>query len=122
MLSEGDIGRIAARIVAGCAPIALGIFGSYAVGHAHPGSNLDVFVIQHTRLPAAQRRAAALRPLFGVLHPVDVVVFTPAEFADGIQEKLSFVWVVARQARLYHWTEQAARLVPSLRAAAANFR
>ena len=54
------------------------------------------------------------RLLFGVLHPLDVHVFTPAEFEDSAYEPLSFAWVIARQARLYHWTEEARQRVPSL--------
>jgi hypothetical protein len=54
------------------------------------------------------------RLLFGVLHPLDVHVFTSEEFEDMAHEELSFTWNIARQARLYHWSEEARRRVPSL--------
>jgi predicted nucleotidyltransferase len=114
MLSDVDIARIAERIAARCAPLAVGIFGSYAIGRARPASDLDVVVIQQTRLPSSARRRAVMQSLFGVLHPLDVHVFTPEEFERGVLEELSFAWIIVRQARLFHWTPAAAALVPSL--------
>jgi predicted nucleotidyltransferase len=114
MLSDDDIRRIVARIVEGCRPIAAGTFGSYAVGLARESSDLDLFVIQHTALPRPARRRDVSRHLFGVLHPLDIHVFTPEEFEADAQEALSFAWIIARQARLYHWSDEAAARLPSL--------
>jgi predicted nucleotidyltransferase len=115
VLSEADIQRMVARLVAGCAPLAVGTFGSYAIGSAREGSDLDLFMIQRTALPASARRRNAMQHLFGILHPVDLHVFTPEEFEAEAYEELSFAWVIARQARLYHWTERATEVVPSLK-------
>jgi predicted nucleotidyltransferase len=114
MLSDNDIARIVDRIVRSVAPIAIGVFGSYAVGTPRAASDLDLFVIKHSSEPPAARRQAMRRLLFGILHPTDVHVFTPAEFDESVHEYLSFTWVIVRQARLYHWTEEAKRLIPSL--------
>src|ERR1019366_7448495 len=107
MLSEGDIGRIVARVVAGCRPLAVGTFGSYAIGRAREGSDLDLFVIQETNLPSSARRRSVMQHLYGVLHPLDVHVFTPEESEAGTLEQLSFTWIIVRQARLYHWSPKA---------------
>lgn len=116
MLSEQDIQRIAGRIVAGCAPHVVGTFGSYAVGLAKPRSDLDLFVIlESAESPPARRRTVA-RLLFGILHPVDLHVFAPREFEEAAAEELSFEWVIARQARIYHWGAGALQAVPSLAA------
>jgi predicted nucleotidyltransferase len=114
MLSENDLARIAARIVSKSAPVAVGVFGSYAIGSAHEGSDLDLVVIQRTAGPSKGRRQAMRRILFGVLHPMDILIYTPEEFEGTVYEHLSFEWVIAGQARLYYWTEDAPRLVPSL--------
>jgi predicted nucleotidyltransferase len=114
MLSDDDITRIADRIVRGYGPLAVGTFGSYATGRARDKSDLDLFVIKRTPEPPSARRRAVVRLLFGVLHPVDAHVFTPEEFEQEAYEELSFAWVIARQARLYHWTVDAAEVVPSL--------
>lgn len=114
MLSDNDIHRIVSRIVAGIRPIAVGTFGSYAVGRAHEGSDLDMFIIQKTTLPNSARRDYVTRYLYGVLHPLDVHVFTPDEFEAGVHEELSFAWVIVRQARIYHANAALLDHVPSL--------
>jgi predicted nucleotidyltransferase len=114
MLSENDILRISRRIVEGCAPLAVGTFGSYAIGTAHEQSDLDVFVISKAAGDPAARTLAVKRLLFGILHPLDVFVFTPEEFEEAACEEQSFTWVIVRQARIYHWTEEASHLLPSL--------
>ena len=119
MLSENDIARIAQRIAESDLTLAVGIFGSYAIGGAGPGSDLDLFVIKDSAQRATERRVAVQRWLFGVLHPLDVHVFTPEEFEESAHEPLSFAWVIAYQARLYYWTKDAKRRVPSLFARAA---
>ncbi|MEP6862941.1 MAG: nucleotidyltransferase domain-containing protein [Deltaproteobacteria bacterium] len=122
MLSDGDISRIAHRIAVGYGPLVVGTFGSYAIGTPKPRSDLDLFVIKNTPERPGVRRKTIARLLFGVLHPIDAHVFTPAEFEDTVDEHLSFTWVIARQARIYHWGDGADRAVPSLapRVGAAN--
>jgi predicted nucleotidyltransferase len=112
MLTENDIDRIVNKIVQGYAPLAVGTFGSYATGSARDRSDLDLFVIKQAHDPRAAKIVRRL--LFDVIHPVDAHVFTPEEFEDTVYEELSFTWVIARQARLYYWTQKAASLVPSL--------
>ena len=92
----------------------VGIFGSYAIGTARAGSDLDLFVIKDSAERPVARRRAIERVLFGVLHPLDIHVFTPEEFEEAAYEALSFAWVIARQARIYHATEEARRRVRSL--------
>jgi predicted nucleotidyltransferase len=123
MLTEDDIARISHRIIRAYAPLVVGTFGSYAIGSAHDHSDLDLFVIKQTPENPAARTRVVQRLLFGTFYPLDVHVFTPEEFEDTVYEELSFTWVIARQARLYHWTDEAKRLVPSLlqRAAAIDF-
>jgi predicted nucleotidyltransferase len=114
MLTENDIARISRSIADAYAPLAVGTFGSYAIGSARDQSDLDLFVIKRTsQRPEATARAVR-RLLLGVFHPMDIRIFTASEFEETVYHYLSFTWVVARQARLYHWTEEAGRLVPSL--------
>jgi predicted nucleotidyltransferase len=114
MLTEDDILKISGRIVQGYAPLAVGIFGSYAVGTAGAQSDLDIFVIALAPGDVDTRVRAVKRLLFGVLHPLDIFVFTPREFEERAYEEQSFTWMIVQQARLHHWTEEARRLVPSL--------
>src|SRR5271166_4113847 len=122
MLTEGDIRRMAGRIADAYRPLAVGIFGSYAIGRATDRSDLDLFIISRTRGGLAVRPRAVRRLLFDVLHPLDVLVFTPGEFEDSVSGYQSFTWVIARQARLYHWDGEAEQAVPSLAPRAAASR
>jgi hypothetical protein len=60
------------------------------------------------------RRHAIERILFSVLHPLDIHVFTPEEFEETAYEALTFAWVIVRQARIYHATEEGKRRIRSL--------
>jgi uncharacterized protein len=114
MLTDNDIARISGRISRHLAPLAVGVFGSYAIGSARASSDLDLFVIRQCAEPPGARKRAVRRLLIDVLHPLDIHVFTSAEFEETAYEYLSFTWVIARQARLYHWSDDAARQVPAL--------
>jgi|ERR1017187_1331145 predicted nucleotidyltransferase len=114
MLTENDIAQISRRIVEAYAPLVVGTFGSYAVGSARERSDLDLFVIKETSERPAARARGVQRTLFGVFHPLDIHVFTAEEFEETVCEELSFTWVIARQARLYHWAKEAGKVVPSL--------
>jgi predicted nucleotidyltransferase len=117
VLSENDIARIAEPIARRFAPLVVGVFGSYAIGTARERSDLDIFVIRDCIEPPAARRRTVRRCLLSVLHPLDIHVFTPSEFEEGVSQYHSFAWVIARQARIHHWSDDAARRVPSLSSA-----
>ena len=114
MLSDDDIARSAERIARRCAPLGVGTFGSYAIGTPCEQSDLDLFVIRNSTGQLLVTERTIRRILFGVLHPLDIHVFTPEGFEETAYEPLSFTWVIARQARLYYATNEAKRMVPSL--------
>ena len=45
----------------------------------------------------------------------------PEEFEGDAREELSFAWLIAKQACLYHWTAEAERQVPALAGSARPF-
>jgi predicted nucleotidyltransferase len=114
MLTEKDITHIIGRIVTGYAPLAVGTFGSYAMGSAHLSSDLDLFIVKDTASVPELRAAEVRQNLFGILHPLDIHVFTAEEWEDEVYKELSFPWILARQARLYHLADGGRTLVPSL--------
>jgi predicted nucleotidyltransferase len=114
MLTENDVARIAGRVARKFAPLAVGTFGSYAIGTAHEQSDLALFVIRDPADPSTPDGVAVRWFLASVMHPLDIHVFTPAEFEAAAREDLSFASNIVRQARHYHWTEYAKKDIPSL--------
>jgi predicted nucleotidyltransferase len=114
MLTENDIRRIARRIAEAYDPLVVGVFGSYAIGTAKNRSDLDLFVIRETSEARGARGRRVRRLLFDVLYPLDIHIFTPREFEDSAYEVQSFTWVIAQQACIWYWKDEAEQLVPSL--------
>jgi predicted nucleotidyltransferase len=119
VLTDGDIARLARTIVRGYRCLAVAVVGSYAIGAARAYSDLDLLVIAESHHQRLRRERDVRRLLTGVLHPVDVIVLTPAEFEADAATEHAFTWTLARQARMLWWSPQAARAVPSLVPAAA---
>jgi predicted nucleotidyltransferase len=115
MLTDADMSRITSRVARGYGALVVGTFGSYAVGRSREGSDLDLFVIKQTLQRPLARSAIVRGHLVDVLHPLDIHVFTPAEFEECVYEQYSFTWTIAKQARIYHWSAESSSLVPSLR-------
>jgi predicted nucleotidyltransferase len=72
------------RLVAGFAPLQIILFGSYARGTAHRGSDLDVLVVLPDEPGGLRHRevtVAMLRALSDLPVAKDVVVTTPDEIA-----------------------------------------
>ena len=102
MLTPSEIEALVGRIVARIQPERIIVFGSYAKGKAHPGSDLDLCIVTDTHLPRA-RRADNLGPLLATcLVPVDVHVHTPEEVQVYGAEEYSFLWSVLQAGRVVY--------------------
>jgi predicted nucleotidyltransferase len=91
MLTKTEIDTLIARIVARIQPQKVILFGSYAKGTATIKSDLDIFIIKETELPAANRADVLRHILSNTLIPVDVHIYTPEEVEDYGEEPFSFV-------------------------------
>ncbi len=78
------------------------LFGSRARGDAHPGSDLDLLVIEETDLPRHRRAIRYLRALLGLFPAKDVVVYTPAEVAEWASVPNAFVTTALREGRILY--------------------
>jgi predicted nucleotidyltransferase len=58
------------------------LFGSRAKGHAAPDSDWDILVIAHSDTPFLERQIEASRALGHHEFPVDLLLFTPSEYAQ----------------------------------------
>lgn len=101
MLTEGELKTIVERIVHRADPEQVIVFGSYAKGNATPKSDLDIFVVQNTSLPAALRTDALKGAAANPFVAVDVHVYSPEEVAMLGKEEYSFVWSVLKTGKIY---------------------
>ena len=82
--------EVVSRLVRGLKAEQIYLFGSQASGLAGPGSDYDLLVVvPHSDLPRHQREAFSYDLLWGLTTPVDVIVFTRAEFQHSAQVKTS---------------------------------
>ena len=75
------IQTIVSRITEAIHPQKIILFGSWARGERGPHSDIDILVIQESSQPRPQRYAQVRRLFWGMGLPMDILVYTPEEFA-----------------------------------------
>lgn len=95
-----------ARIVATVAPSAVILFGSTARGTADPDSDLDLLVVEDLSPQSGRTRAGELkrlrRALWDIPVAIDLLVFSPEEFARWRDSRTHVLGVAAREGMLVH--------------------
>ena len=87
-------------------PKRLYLFGSWARGEEDELSDLDVVVIKETTTPFLDRLHEVAPLLPGYLGGVDLLVYTPEEFARMQKEGNAFAEMIAEEARLIYDREE----------------
>jgi predicted nucleotidyltransferase len=93
---------IATKIAQAIRPQKIILFGSWARGERDPHSDIDLLVIQESNLPRPQRYAQVRRLFWGMGIPMDILVYTPEEFARYQSVPGSFTNTVAREGRVLY--------------------
>ena len=93
---------IAARITEAIHPQKIILFGSWARGERDPHSDIDLLIIQESTLPRPQRYAQVRRLFWGMGLPMDILVYTPEEFARYQSVPGSFTHTVAHEGRVLY--------------------
>ena len=78
------------------------VFGSWARGEEDELSDLDIVVIKRTTQPFFERLREVSRLLPAGTGGVDILVYTPEEFATMRQEGNAFVDMIAEEARVIY--------------------
>lgn len=78
------------------------LFGSWARGEEDDLSDLDVVVIKRTPLPFFDRLREVLRLFPAEFGAVDVLVYTPEEFAAMQKEGNAFAEMIIEEGRLIY--------------------
>ena len=90
------------KIVDRFAPERVVLFGSHARGDAGPDSDVDLFIEMDVG-ELGSRRATTIRKALGLYaFPLDIVVYTPAEFQYWRQAAASLAATVAREGRVVY--------------------
>jgi len=80
------------------------LFGSYARGERDPWADLDVVVVQPTDLPFIQRTRRLLED-FDPCVAMDILVYTPEEFAELSQSRDFFKEEILAKGRVLYERE-----------------
>lgn len=67
------------------------LFGSFARGDYHAGSDVDLLIIKDTQQSFVERSAEVLRACSTTLLAIEPLVYTPQELERMIQQENSFV-------------------------------
>jgi len=91
MIDKGKIYNIASAIAHKFNPEQIILFGSYAKGTPGKDSDIDLLIIRDTDLPGHKRGSDIRMSLIGQKVPMDILVYTRAEFEKEKNKKYSFI-------------------------------
>jgi predicted nucleotidyltransferase len=105
MVSQLEMDRVVSRIVDFYQPEMVVLFGSYATGNAHEGSDLDLLLVKQTNENPLNRAAGLRRALRDILIPMDILVYTPSEIAKDKERKFTFIHDVLKSGKVLYAIE-----------------
>ena len=100
--TDTDLRWIVERIVALADTDRVYLFGSYAKGTAHDGSDLDLLVVCPSPLRRPHRGKEVIAALRAFPIPFHVLFYTPQEFAEELTDPTSFLAAAMAAARLLY--------------------
>lgn len=96
------IEEIVNRVLQSVQPEKIILFGSYAYGQPHEGSDLDILVVMESDLPRYKRAVPIYKALAGFLIPKDVLVYTPDEIDAWAAVPQAFVTAVMKKGKVIY--------------------
>ena len=93
---------ITIRIAEAIRPEKIILFGSWARGERDSHSDIDLLIIQESNLSRPQRYAQVRRLFWGMGIPMDILVYTPEEFARYQSVPGSFTHTVAHEGKVLY--------------------
>ena len=100
---QKDIDAIVSQLVTHYKPEKIILFGSTARGDATEESDIDVFVVKDTSKPYYDRIREATRSL-PPSRSIDMIVYTPQEFAKAVSERRLFIRHVLKYGKTLYET------------------
>lgn len=102
MEDEEILRAIVTKIAQAINPQRIILFGSWARGERGPHSDIDLLIIQESTLPRPQRYARVRRLFWGMGLPMDILVYTPQEFARFQSVPGSFTHTIAHEGKVLY--------------------
>lgn len=100
---ETQLAEIIARLRREFTPVAIYLYGSYAYGTPGPHSDVDLLVVvEDSPLDPYQRDGRGYVALGDIPVPVDLQIYTRAEFEQRAALPVSFERTVAQKGRRIH--------------------
>jgi len=94
--------EIVTRIVQSVNPQKIILFGSYAYGKPHEGSDLDILVVMDSNLPRYKRSVPIYRALAELLIPMDILVYTPQEIEAWKDVPQAFITTILKKGKVIY--------------------
>jgi uncharacterized protein len=91
MIDNNKISELVSKIANGYNPDKIILFGSYATGTANEDSDVDLLIIKDSNLTRPERTFQVRKMLYGMMIPLDILVYTPHEIQESQKSKLNFL-------------------------------
>jgi predicted nucleotidyltransferase len=101
-VTNGLLERVVEGVLSAGDPQMIVLFGSRARGQARPDSDLDLLIIEESRLPRYKRSPRYYLALAEVFPSKDIMVYTPAEVKHWAAVPNAFVTTALREGKVLY--------------------
>jgi len=101
-VTEEALEEIVGRVAAALRPEKIILFGSYAHGAPSGDSDVDLLVVMETKARPADRYLAVSHLIRPRPFPLDILVKTPDEITQALQEGDDFIQEIVSQGRVLY--------------------
>lgn len=102
MVTQEKINAIVNIIILQHQPVRIILFGSYASNNFSQDSDVDIVVVEDTDKPRFKRGTEIRKSLIGMGVPIDLLVYTTAEYEDAINTRFSFLSMALKNSRILY--------------------
>jgi predicted nucleotidyltransferase len=102
VVTEEKINAIVKIIISQHQPVRIILFGSCASNNYTQESDVDIVVVKETDKPRFKRGIEIRKSLLGMDVPIDLLVYTTAEYEDAINTRFSFLSMALKNSRILY--------------------